>query len=310
MPGALAREMRLPAYARSLARLARPHQWIKNAFVLVGLVFGHGWGDPALIGRSLAVLAAFCLASSAVYVGNDVMDREADRAHPGKRDRPVASGAVGVFAAWLFCNTLATAALVIAGWVSTPAAAIVAAYLVLNAAYSAGLKHVAILDVLLIAAGFMLRILAGTAGIGIEPSKWLLFVGLMLTLFLGFSKRRAELGALGEGDAPPGDAGIPQRPVLASYSVTMLDRMVATTAAGAVVGYGLYSVDPETVLLHGTNGLILTLPFVVYGLFRYLFLVHRRGGGADPAWELLHDRHLIAATLAWFATTCAVLAGG
>jgi 4-hydroxybenzoate polyprenyltransferase len=308
MPGALARDMRLAAYVRSLVRLARPHQWIKNAFVLVGLVFGHGWLEPALIGQSLAVFAAFCLASSAVYVGNDVMDREADRAHPGKRERPIASGAVGIFAAWLFCNTLATAALVIAGWVSTAAVAIVAGYLLLNAAYSAGLKHVAILDVVLIAAGFMLRILAGTAGIGIEPSKWLLFVGLMLTLFLGFSKRRAELGALGDA-GPAADAGVPQRPVLASYSVTMLDRMVATTAVGAALGYGLYTVDPDTVLLHGTKGLILTLPFVVYGLFRYLFLVHRRGGGADPAWELLHDPHLVVATLAWFAATCAVLAG-
>jgi UbiA prenyltransferase family protein len=304
--GALAREMRLAPYLR----LMRPHQWIKNAFVLVGLVFGHGWSDPALIGRGLAVFAAFCLASSAVYVGNDIMDREADRAHPGKRSRPIASGAVGVAAAWLLCNALATLALVIAGWISPAALAIAACYLVLNAAYSAGLKHVAILDVVLIAAGFMLRILAGTSGIGIEPSKWLLFVGLMLTLFLGFSKRRAELGAL-ESPAPEagGAPGVAQRPVLASYSTSMLDRMVATTAAGAAVGYALYTVDPDTILLHGTNGLILTLPFVIYGLFRYLFLVHRRGGGADPAWELLHDPHLVAATAAWFAVTCAVLAG-
>jgi 4-hydroxybenzoate polyprenyltransferase len=306
VPGTVARDMRVAPYLR----LIRPHQWIKNGFVLVGLVFGHGWAVPALVGQGLAVLAAFCLASSAVYVGNDIMDREADRAHPGKRNRPIASGAVGVLAAWLLCSALASAALVIAGWVSSAAVAIVACYLVLNAAYSAGLKHVAVLDVVVIAAGFMLRILAGTAGIGIEPSKWLLFVGLMLTLFLGFSKRRAELTAL---EAPPAGAarepGVAQRPVLASYSTAMLDRMVATTAACAALGYGLYTVDPDTVLLHGTNGLILTLPFVVYGLFRYLFLVHRRGRGADPAWELLHDPHLVVATLGWFAATCAVLAG-
>jgi len=301
--------MRLSQYVRQVVRLMRPHQWIKNAFVLVGLVFGHGWNDPALIGEALAVFAAFCLASSAVYAGNDVMDREADRAHPGKRDRPVASGAVGVAAASLFCGALAAAALAIAGRVSSAALAIVAGYLLLNAAYSAGLKHVAILDVVLIAAGFMLRILAGTAGIGIPPSKWLLFVGLMLTLFLGFAKRRAELGTLADPADARAEPGLAQRPVLASYSTAMLDRMVATTAAGTAVGYGLYAIDPDTVLLHGTNGLILTLPFVIYGLFRYLFLVHRRGGGADPAWELLHDPHLIAATVAWFATTCAVLAG-
>jgi len=311
VPGALARGTRPAPYLRALVRLLRPHQWIKNAFVLVGLVFGHGWTDASLIGASLAVFAAFCLASSAVYVGNDIMDRDADRAHPGKRNRPIANGAVGVPAAWLFCGALAASALLAAGLISDAALAIVACYLVLNAAYSAGLKHVAILDVVLIAAGFMLRILAGTSGIGIEPSKWLLFVGLMLTLFLGFAKRRAELTALEgrAGDAADDAPGVAQRPVLERYSTPMLDRMVATTAVGAAAGYGLYTVAPDTVLLHGTNGLILTLPFVVYGLFRYLFLVHRRGGGADPAWELLHDPHLIAATLAWFAATCIVLAG-
>jgi 4-hydroxybenzoate polyprenyltransferase len=295
--------MRLAPYVR----LMRPHQWIKNAFVLVGLVFGHGWTDAGLVVDALAVFAAFCLASSAVYVANDIADRDADRAHPGKRERPIARGAVGVAPAWAFCALLAAAALGLAGRVSWPAFAIVAAYLALNMAYSAGLKHIAILDVVIIAAGFMLRILAGTAGVGIEPSKWLLFVGLMLTLFLGFSKRRAELAAL-EAEAAADARDVAQRPVLASYNLAMLDRMVATTAAGAAVGYGLYTVDPDTVLLHGTNGLILTLPFVVYGLFRYLFRVHRRGGGADPAWELLHDPHLIGATLAWFALTCAVLA--
>lgn len=299
--------MRLAYYVRPLVRLARPHQWIKNGFVFVGLVFGHGWSDAGLSVRALAVFVSFCLASSAVYVANDVADREADRAHPGKRDRPIARGEVAVAAAWAFCLALAAAALAIAARVSWPALAIVVSYLALNAAYSAGLKHVAILDVFLIAAGFMLRILAGTSGVGIEPSKWLLFVGLMVTLFLGFSKRRAELTAL-EPATGARDPGVAQRPVLASYSTAMLDRMVATTAAGAAVGYGLYTVDPDTVLLHGTNGLILTVPFVLYGLFRYLFLVHRRGGGADPAWELLHDPHLIAATVAWFAVTCAVLA--
>jgi 4-hydroxybenzoate polyprenyltransferase len=299
--------MRLAPYVRPLVRLARPHQWIKNAFVFVGLVFGHGWADAGLSVRALAVFVSFCLASSAVYVANDIADREADRAHPGKRERPIARGDVAVAAAWAFCLALAAGALAIAARVSWPALAIVVSYLALNAAYSAGLKHVAILDVFLIAAGFMLRILAGTSGVGIEPSKWLLFVGLMVTLFLGFSKRRAELTAL-EPAAGASDPGVAQRPVLASYSTAMLDRMVATTAAGAAVGYGLYTVDPDTVLLHGTNGLILTVPFVLYGLFRYLFLVHRRGGGADPAWELLHDPHLIAASVAWFAVTCVVLA--
>jgi UbiA prenyltransferase family protein len=303
----VSRVARFSAYVQ----LMRPHQWVKNGFVLVGLVFGHGWADPDLAVRALAVLVSFCLASSAVYVGNDIADREADRAHPGKRGRPLARGDVGIAAASSLCLVLAAAALALAGRVSMPALASVASYLALNAAYSAGLKHVAILDVFLIAAGFMLRILAGTLGIGIAPSNWLLFCGLMLTLFLGFSKRRAELAAIDPAafDAAARDPAVAQRPSLAGYSIVMLDRMVATTAVATAVGYGLYTVDPDTVLLHGTNRLILTLPFVLYGLFRYLFLVHRRGGGADPAWELLHDPHLVVATGAWFAVTCGVLAG-
>jgi 4-hydroxybenzoate polyprenyltransferase len=289
-------------------RLMRPHQWLKNGFVFVGLVFGHGGSDAELMLDALAVFAAFCLASSATYVANDVADLEADRAHPQKRDRPLACGDVSVSAALVLCAVLGLAGLVLAARVSSQALAIVACYLALNAGYSAGLKHVAILDVFLIAAGFMLRILGGTLGIGIEPSNWLLFCGLMLTLFLGFSKRRAELAGL---DGTPGSrkSRIPQRPALARYSATTLDRMTALSAAGAAIGYGLYTVDPGTLLLHGTNKLILTLPFVLYGLARYLFKVHRRGGGGDPAWELLHDPHLIAATAGWLALTWWLLAG-
>jgi 4-hydroxybenzoate polyprenyltransferase len=202
---------------------------------------------------------------------------------------------------------LGLAGLVLAVRVSSQALAVVACYLALNVGYSGGLKHVAILDVFLIAAGFMLRILGGTLGIGIAPSTWLLFCGVMLTLFLGFSKRRAEFAAL-DATRRSRKTAVPQRPALARYSATKLDRMAALSAAGAAIGYGLYTVDPDTLLLHGTNKLVLTLPFVLYGLARYLFIVHRRGGGADPAWELLHDPHLIAATAGWLALTWWLLA--
>jgi 4-hydroxybenzoate polyprenyltransferase len=294
-------------FVRALVRLMRPHQWLKNGFVFVGLLFGHGWTERTLVVETLVLFAGFCLASSAVYVANDIADRKADRAHPQKRHRPIASGRISVRAAAIACVVLAAAGLALAAWVSSRALAIVACYLALNAAYSAGLKHVAILDVFLIAAGFMLRILAGTLGLGIEPSNWLLFCGLMLTLFLGFAKRRAEFTALDVALSVPGTR-VPQRPSLAGYSAGLLDRMVAITAAGTAIGYGFYTVAEQTILLHGTNKLILTLPFVLYGLFRYLFLVHRRGGGGDPAWELLHDVHLIAATVGWFGVTCWVLA--
>ncbi|HUL91040.1 MAG TPA: decaprenyl-phosphate phosphoribosyltransferase [Burkholderiales bacterium] len=290
--------------ARALLRLMRPHQWIKNGFVFLGIVFGHGWDNPALVADVLALFAAFCLASSAVYVMNDIADRDADRLHPTKRFRPLARGEVGVGAARALCIGLALGGLALAATVSLPALLIVAAYGALNLAYSAGLKHVPILDVFIISAGFMLRILAGTTGIGIPPSKWLLLCGLMLTLFLGFGKRRSELVALtGDANGAPG-----QRASLDGYSRPLLDLLITVSVAGAALGYALYTVDERTIALHGTDRLILTLPFVLYGLFRYLQVMYARGGGGDPAWELLHDPHLIVATAGWLGATAWILA--
>lgn len=198
--------------ARALLRLMRPHQWIKNGFVFLGLVFGHAWNDPALVADVLLLFAGFCLASSAVYVMNDIADRDADRLHPTKRFRPLAHGDVGLGAARVLCVVLALAGAALSALVSLCALSIVSAYVALNIAYSAGLKHIPILDVFIISAGFMLRILAGTLGIGIPPSKWLLLCGLMLTLFLSFGKRRAELLTItGSGDQLrlPGASPIP-----------------------------------------------------------------------------------------------------
>ncbi len=285
----------------------RPHQWIKNGFVFLGLVFGHGWGDASLVAEVLALFTAFCLVSSAVYVMNDIADRDADRLHPAKRSRPLAQGAVGVGFAVALCVGLALAGLALAATISLPALLIAAAYVGLNFAYSVGLKHVAILDVFIISGGFMLRILAGTVGVGIAPSKWLLLCGLMLTLFMGFGKRRAELLALTDNGNSNGAGG--QRAALEGYSKVLLDRLIMISVAGAAIGYALYTVDPETIALHGTDRLIFTLPFVLYGLFRYLWVVYSKGGGGDPAWELLHDPHLIAATVGWLGATGWFLAG-
>jgi 4-hydroxybenzoate polyprenyltransferase len=282
--------------------LARPSQWVKNGFVLVGLLFGHGWNDPQALSGALAALGAFCLVSSAVYALNDVLDREADRVHPHKQRRPVADGRIAPGAALAFAAVLAAAGLALAAGVSFAAAGIVAAYIALNVAYSMGLKHVALLDVFIIAAGFMLRILAGTTGIGIEPSRWLLLCGLMVTLLLGFAKRRAELASL-ETDTGDGTHPATQRRSLASYSLELLDRMIAVTAAGALIAYALYTVDARTVELHGTDKLVLTVPFVVYGIYRNLWLLYREGGGADPSSQLLRDPHLLAAVLGWLAAT-------
>lgn len=286
-----------------LLRLLRPHQWIKNGFVFLGLLFGHAWNDPDKVALALAAFVAFCLLSSCVYVMNDIVDREQDRQHPRKRARPLASGAVGVGTAVTLMLACGTAGLALAFTYGGGQPLIFVGYVVLNAAYSFGLKHVVILDVFIIAAGFMLRILAGTLGIGITPSHWLLLCGLLLTLFLGFAKRRAELNLLAEDSSG-------HRQVLEHYSAELLDQMITVAAAGTLVAYSLYTVSPETVVLHGTAHLIYTVPFVLYGMFRYLFLLHKRGGGGDPASELVRDPHLIAALLGWLGTTLWLLRAG
>lgn len=286
--------------ARDVLQLLRPHHWVKNGFVLAGLLFGHAWGEPASVAAALLATAAFCLASSAVYAFNDVHDAPRDREHPEKNGRPVARGAIAPAAAHGIAAALAALALALAAWTDARVAALVAAYVVLNAAYSLGLKHVPVLDVFIIAAGFMLRLLAGTWGIGIEPSRWLLACGFLLTLFLGFAKRRAELDRLAD------DAG-QHRAVLEDYSLAFLDRAVFACALGMVITYALYTVAESTVALHGTERLIWSLPWVLLGTFRYLFRLHYRGGGGDPAQELLRDPMLAAAALGWAATVFALI---
>ena len=279
---------------RPYLKLARPRQWVKNGFVLPGLIFGHALGEPDKLAAALTATVAFCLMSSAVYSMNDCLDRERDREHPDKRNRPIASGAVSVRAATLFGLLLAAGALALGACASPMVAAILVGYALINLGYSMGLKRIPVVDVFIIAAGFMLRLLAGTLGIGIEPSRWLLFCGFLVTLFLGFAKRRAELIRLGE------DAG-QHRPVLDAYTESFLDAAVLACATGMVIAYGLYTVSAQTMAQHGTD-LTLTLPFVLFGTFRYLFLLRHRGGGGDPSNELLDDPWLLGSAAGWIAT--------
>lgn len=287
--------------SRALAylELLRPQQWVKNGFVLAGLLFGHGWRDPDLAFAAATATAAFCLGSGAVYAFNDSRDAAADREHPDKCARPVARGAVSQREAYALAAASAGGGMALAAWAGEAIAAILGAYLVLNLAYTLRLKRVPVLDVILIASGFMLRLLAGTTGIGIEPSKWLLACGFLLTLFLGFAKRRAELSKLE-------DAAAGHRAVLGSYTIRFLDRAVGACAAGMAAAYALYTLSAETVALHGTGGLILTLPWVLLGSARYLYRLHR-GGGGDPTEELLRDPLLGASVLGWVATVLWVI---
>jgi 4-hydroxybenzoate polyprenyltransferase len=248
------------------------------------------------------MVLAFCLAASAVYALNDVVDRHVDRAHPVKRNRPVARGAISVRTALIIGALLLAAALAIAAYVSMAGLACIAAYAVINLIYSFGAKHIAVLDVFMIASGFMLRILAGTIGVGVEPSQWLLLCGLMITLFLGFVKRRAETLVLAEGSSA-------HRPALQDYTPALLDNMITVSAAGVIVTYSLYTVSPDTIRVHGTERLVLSLPFVLYAMFRYLFLLHSRGGGGDPSRDLLTDGQLVIAALGWIVVTMYLVRG-
>jgi len=282
----------------SCIKLMRPHQWIKNGFVFTGLLFGHAWTDSSLLINVLLVAAGFSLLSSSVYIINDVMDREVDRQHPKKKNRPIASGVVGVNEA-LFLGISLMLLSLFAVWqlVGNAAVLILLAYLIMNIAYSFGLKHVVILDVFIIAAGFMLRILAGTIGVEIEPSSWLLLTGMMVTLFLGFTKRRAEM------DQQEGS----KRKVLEHYDERMLDIMIAVTSAAVVMSYSLYTVSAETIARHGTSALIYTSPLILYGMFRYLYLLYIHKAGEDPAGELVRDKHILITILLWLASTVVIL---
>lgn len=284
-----------------LLRLMRPHQWVKNAFVFTGLLFGHAWHDPNLVTHVMLAFTAFCLVSSAVYVFNDIIDVEQDRLHPKKSSRPLASGRIGITSAAVLAGVLVVSGFVLAYCASPVVLVILLGYAVMNIAYSLRLKHVVILDVFIIATGFMLRILAGTLGVGIPPSQWLLLCGLMVTLFLGFSKRRAEILALAEDKAA-------HRKVLEHYSAVLLDKMIGITASGVILSYSLYTMNADTIRIHGTPNLIYTVPFVIYGVFRYIYLLHHQSRGGDPSHDLLRDPHLFVAVGAWLVATILLIA--
>jgi 4-hydroxybenzoate polyprenyltransferase len=238
---------------------------------------------------------AFSFMGSCVYVVNNYFDRESDSRHPSKRNRPLASGAITPaegFAVAAVCVGISLAA---AWFADVRVLALVGIYLAINVAYSLTLKHQAVTDVFCIASGFMLRILAGTWGIRIAPSGWLILTAMFLTLFLGFAKRRAEW-------ANSGDAG-KCRAVLKVYSREMLDTFLSITATGTVLSYGLYTLDTKTIQLHHTDKLIYTLPFVLFGLFRYLVLLHGNRKGEDPSADVFGDYQLILCGVVYAATS-------
>lgn len=285
---------------RHYLRLARPLDWLKNGFVPLGLLFAEAWSSAATVTAVAIATAAFCLAASAAYAFNDVADAPADRLHAQKRLRPVAAGQIAPAAALVFGGALAIAALAVAASVGWVLAGIVAAYLALNVAYSRLLRRIPVLDVAAIAAGFMLRVLAGTLGVGIPPSQWLLATTLALALFLAFAKRRAE-----SRTPTPGAT----RRALATYPPNLLDYATLASAAAAAALYAGFTLDGESIRWHAAPLLWITAPPAIGVLARYAWLVFRRGCGENPARDLAGDPPIALLSAAWLALTVLVTGG-
>ena len=286
----------------------RPAQWTKNLIVFAGLMFGQRGGapaflDPQAIGQALAAFAIFCALSGVVYLINDVADREADRLHPLKRHRPIASGAVSpglaIGTAVVLDGGRARRGL---GCCARPSRSSPSPTSALLAAYSGPLKHVVIIDVLTIAIGFVLRAAAGAVAIDVPINHWLLILTILLALFLALSKRRHELVLLADGATS-------HRPILEEYSPYLLDQMIAVVTASTLVSYVISTVSPETVQKFHTDYLGLTLVFPLYGIFRYLYLVHQKEGGGSPADMLLNDRPLLACVALWAMAVTLIIYG-
>ncbi len=277
---------------RELSTSMRPVHWSKNLLVFAGLLFAGKATDPDFLLHSIIAFTAFCLISSSIYIFNDLKDAAQDRLHPLKKNRPIAAGRISANSAMVFGVLLGCSGLGLGYFLPVSARTVLLAYMLINLLYSAWLKQVVILDVMTIAAGFVLRVLAGTFAIGVETSHWLLICTFLLSLFLGFGKRRNELLVLENG-------GENHRKVLAHYSPYFLDQMIAVVTPSTLVCYVLYTVSPETVVKVGGQGLLATAPFVIYGIFRYLYLVHERKQGGDPSVLLVRDPMLLASVVGW-----------
>lgn len=270
----------------------RPDQWTKNLIVFAALIFAAKLLDPAALALASAAFLIFCALSGAVYLMNDVSDRNADRLHPLKQFRPIASGALSPGVALAWAAGLSAAGLAAAFALQPMFGVTAAGYLALFVSYTRWLKHIVILDVMAIAIGFVLRALAGGVVIGVPVSDWLLVCTVLGALFLGLAKRRHEITMLG-------DEASGHRRILEEYDPYLLDQMIAVVAAATLVVYVIYCASPETAERFNTRLLVLTTPFPIYGIFRYLYLVHRKHGGGSPSDLLWRDRPLLSCVALW-----------
>ena len=291
---------RPPSFLSAVVVSLRPHQWTKNLVVFAALAFSKHLFEPGPFLRTALAFAVFCGLSGAVYLINDVADVERDRLHPRKRFRPVASGALGRGHAVVVCLLLAASCLAAALALRPLFAVCAGVYLALNLLYSFKLKEIVILDVLALSLGFVVRAVAGAVAIGVHISDWLLICTLLFALFLALSKRRAELTSLSESAAD-------HRKVLSEYSPHLLDQMISVVTASCVTAYAFYTTAAETREKFQTDWLPSTLPFVLYGIFRYLYLVHRKDQGGSPSEVFLSDRPILVTVVLWAVVVVAIV---
>lgn len=273
----------------------RPRQWTKNFFVLSALIFSRNFFDSRMLLISIAAFVLFCMISGAVYLLNDIVDREKDRCHPEKSKRPIAAGIISLRTALFSLTFLVLTTLVGSWFLGLPFFLLILAYFVLQTAYSFYLKHIVIIDVFTITIGFSIRVFAGAMAINIEISSWLAICTFLLALFLALNKRRHELIIL-ETDAGK------HRKVLTDYNTYFLDQMISVVTASTVVAYALYTLSEQTIQKFHTTHLVFTVPFVIYGIFRYLFLVHMKKRGGSPEMMLITDAPLLIDIMLWIGS--------
>jgi 4-hydroxybenzoate polyprenyltransferase len=278
--------------ARHLLISLRPGQWSKNLVIFAGLLFGRKLFEASAVIEAVSAFAVFCVLSGVVYLMNDIIDRGSDRQHPLKAQRPIASGELPVPVGTAAAFVLGAGGLAAAFAIGRAFGLVAVTYLALQMVYSTTLKHIIIIDVLTIAIGFVLRAVAGVVAVNVMISQWLLVCTILLALFIVLAKRRHEIVLLAGGAAS-------HRPILGEYSAYLLDQMIAVVTASTLIAYVFYTISPETQEKFGTPWLGLTIPFPLYGIFRYLYLVHQRAGGGSPADLLLTDRPLLACVALW-----------
>ena len=278
----------------------RIQQWIKNLFVFAPLIFSQNVFNIPLLIKTFLAFVLFCILSGAAYILNDIQDLEEDKLHPVKSKRPLASGRLKKNHALFACILLVLLGLVGAYFLNVYFFVVVLVYVILQIAYSNWLKHIVIIDVFLIAAGYFLRVIAGGLAIEVQISPWLFICTILIALFLALSKRRHELVLLDKS------AEI-HRPILKEYTPHLLDQMIAVVTASTVISYCLYTVSSETVAKFGTKNLLFTVPFVLYGIFRYLYLVHQKDEGGSPEALIIKDKPLLVDLFLWIATAMLIL---